>query len=75
MQLDETLVRERAYALWLQDGAVHGRADHYWFQAEHELRAVSEATIVSEPKRVRKDRAKPSTSSKRRSTSNAITTH
>jgi hypothetical protein len=75
MQLDETLVRERAYALWLQDGAVHGRADHYWFQAERELQALSEATMVSEPKTARKGRAKPSMSSKRRSTSNAITTH
>jgi hypothetical protein len=40
MHLDENLVRERAYALWLEDGAVVGRADHYWFRAERELLAA-----------------------------------
>ena len=46
MQLDEALVRERAYALWLDDGAVHGRAEHYWFQAERELKAVVVETLA-----------------------------
>ncbi len=40
MHLDENLVRERAYALWLEDGAVVGRADDYWFKAERELSAA-----------------------------------
>ena len=75
MQLDEALVRERAYALWLHDGAVYGRADHYWFQAEREIRAVSEATIATPSKRVRKGLKKPSMSPKRRSTPNTLATH
>ena len=75
MQLDEALVRERAYALWLHDGAVHGRADHYWFQAEREIRAVSEATTVTQPKSVRNPVKKPSMRPKRRQTPNTIATH
>jgi hypothetical protein len=30
-------VQERAYALWIEEGRVHGRADDYWFRAEREL--------------------------------------
>ena len=40
INLDENLVRDRAYSLWLEDGGVIGRADHYWFKAERELLAT-----------------------------------
>jgi Protein of unknown function (DUF2934) len=33
-------IRERAYALWVEEGCVHGRADDYWLRAERELYAL-----------------------------------
>ena len=30
-------IQERAYALWVEEGCVHGCADDYWFRAEREL--------------------------------------
>jgi hypothetical protein len=34
----EARIRERAYALWVQDGHAHGKADDYWYRAEREIR-------------------------------------
>jgi hypothetical protein len=33
----EDKIRERAYALWEQDGRVHGRADEHWLKASLEV--------------------------------------
>jgi hypothetical protein len=30
-------IQERAYALWLEDGCVDGRAYEHWLRAEREL--------------------------------------
>ena len=35
----EDRVRERAYALWEQDGRLNGRSDDYWRQARSEVEA------------------------------------
>jgi hypothetical protein len=69
MELDETLVRERAYALWLQDGALDGRADHYWYQAEREMQAAIAAKPTTKPKSAGKARRRSTASSKRASSS------
>ena len=34
----EARIRERAYALWVQDGQAQGKADDYWYRAEREIR-------------------------------------
>jgi Protein of unknown function (DUF2934) len=42
--MDHTLednIRKRAYELWIAEGCVHGRGDHYWLAAERELLALS----------------------------------
>jgi hypothetical protein len=39
MPYDEQKLRERAYEFWMQDGCKEGRSDHYWFQAEREIRS------------------------------------
>jgi hypothetical protein len=61
MHLDDSLVRERAYTLWLEDGAVDGRADHYWLKAERELLAavVTAPTQAAGAGRVKKTPRKP----------------
>ena len=33
----EGLIRERAYRIWEEEGAPHGRADEHWRQAEREI--------------------------------------
>ena len=35
--LQETEIRDRAYALWEQDGAPEGREQEFWHRAEREL--------------------------------------
>ncbi|HEX8663917.1 MAG TPA: DUF2934 domain-containing protein [Beijerinckiaceae bacterium] len=42
-------IQERAYALWLEDGCVHGRAREHWLRAEREL---SHAPAVEAKKKV-----------------------
>lgn len=39
----ETRVRERAYALWQQEGGGEGRALDHWSRAEREIAAMQEA--------------------------------
>jgi hypothetical protein len=78
MEFDEAAIRERAYALWQQDGGVHGRADQYWYQAEREIRAASlsstaQPTLAQSKQAPR--RRKTATAPKRRPASNAVTTH
>jgi hypothetical protein len=37
MNMQHEQIQERAYALWIEEGRVHGRADDYWLRAEREL--------------------------------------
>ena len=39
----EARVRERAYALWQQEGGVEGRALDHWSRAEREIAAMQDA--------------------------------
>ena len=43
----ESNIRERAYALWEQDGRRHGRAQEHWYRAERELAAFTAAAKVA----------------------------
>lgn len=51
-------IQERAYALWIEEGCVHGRADDYWFRAERELRHALQDTRA-EPKKAPAKRRAP----------------
>ena len=44
----EAKIRERAYALWLDQGSVHGRDREHWQQAETEI-AKEEAAAQPKP--------------------------
>ena len=35
--MDIQRIQERAYALWLEEGCVDGRAHEHWLRAEREL--------------------------------------
>lgn len=56
----EQKIRERAHAMWEQEGRVHGRADDHWREAERELAGPEEqpsAGADAAPKGTRKRRA------------------
>jgi hypothetical protein len=36
-RLDEDLIRERAYGIWIAEGRPHGRELAHWQRAHHEL--------------------------------------
>jgi hypothetical protein len=36
-RLDERLIRERAYGIWIEEGRPHGRDVAHWQRASHEL--------------------------------------
>jgi hypothetical protein len=36
-RLDERLIRERAYGIWIEEGRPHGRDLAHWQRARHEL--------------------------------------
>lgn len=57
MNLHHERVQERAYALWVEEGCVHGRADDYWFRAERELRHGVQAAPAEPRKAPAKRRA------------------
>ena len=40
MNIHHERIQERAYALWVEEGRVHGLANDYWFRAERELNYV-----------------------------------
>ena len=78
MEFDEAAIRERAYALWQQDGGAHGRADHYWYQAEGEIRAASLSPATAEPKLAQPKKAprrRKTATAPKRPASNIVTTH
>jgi hypothetical protein len=45
----EARIRERAYALWVQDGRAHGKADDYWYVAEREIRGEDAEAAPADP--------------------------
>lgn len=59
MNIDlEDQIRERAYSLWQQEGALEGRALDYWSRAEREMAAMhgtmqraTETTVAKAPKK------------------------
>jgi Protein of unknown function (DUF2934) len=55
----EHVIRERAYALWEQDGRPDGRSLAYWSQAETEIAAGQALADQDEAERVksRRDRS------------------
>jgi hypothetical protein len=67
----EQRVRNRAYALWEQDGGRHGRHDDHWAQAIRDIDAAtasgnktttaSKPRAASKPKAEKKVAAKPAT--------------
>jgi len=78
MEFDEAAIRERAYALWQRDGGVHGRADHYWYQAEGEIRAASLSPPTAEPtlsQPKKAPRRRKIATAPKRPASNTVTTH
>ncbi|WP_108643065.1 DUF2934 domain-containing protein [Fuscovulum blasticum] len=38
-EVNETVIRARAYAIWLREGCPEDAADRHWYQAVHELMA------------------------------------
>jgi hypothetical protein len=46
MTIEHQRIQERAYALWVDEGRAHGRADDYWLRAERELNYVGRTTPV-----------------------------
>lgn len=66
MSLDvEQRIRDRAYAIWLEQGCPDGRDGDHWLQAEREIVAQARAAAVPEPmvkaprKSVKKAKAGP----------------
>ncbi|MFL5166236.1 MAG: DUF2934 domain-containing protein [Microvirga sp.] len=43
MNIHHERIQERAYALWVEDGRIHGRDNDYWFRAERELNYAGKA--------------------------------
>ena len=41
--MDFQRIQERAYALWVEEGYVDGRADEHWLRAERELSYMARA--------------------------------
>ncbi|RYI20590.1 MAG: DUF2934 domain-containing protein [Acetobacteraceae bacterium] len=52
MMIDETTVRERAYAMWEAAGCPEGCEQQHWLQAEEAVRQESAASpVVAAPRR------------------------
>ena len=52
-------IQERAYALWLEDGCVHGRAHEHWLRAERELSHAPAAEAKAKKTAPRKAAERP----------------
>ncbi len=66
MNTHQHQIQERAYALWVQEGGAHGRAEEYWFRAERELNyAVKVAPIEANENSAKKAPVKRRLSPKR----------
>ena len=45
----ESLIRERAYEIWISRGCGDGQADQHWLAAEREILTASTATLSGKP--------------------------
>jgi hypothetical protein len=80
----EQRIRNRAYALWEQDGRRHGRHDDHWAQATRDIDAGAEsgdrttsarkASTPSKPKTEKQVTAKPSAGKAAPASAKAATT-
>ncbi|PTE14295.1 DUF2934 domain-containing protein [Pseudogemmobacter blasticus] len=48
-EVNETVIRARAYAIWLREGCPEDAADRHWYQAVHELMAETGVDPVADP--------------------------
>ncbi|WP_375458065.1 DUF2934 domain-containing protein [uncultured Enterovirga sp.] len=61
------IVRERAYALWVENGRQEGRGEEHWLQVEREIEAETapaEAKSLRKPAKAAAAPAKPAPSEK-----------
>ena len=49
MNIHHERIQERAYALWVEEGRIHGRDNDYWFRAERELNYAGKAAPNAAP--------------------------
>jgi Protein of unknown function (DUF2934) len=65
----EERIRERAYALWLENGCAEGNAEQHWLAAEREVLAMmtAQAPAAGAPvaRKPSKSRATPTTAKPR----------
>jgi hypothetical protein len=45
----QTLIEQRAYALWQREGRPHGRHEEHWHRAAREVEAEEEASLAKAP--------------------------
>ena len=53
----EERIRERAYAIWSDNGRIEGQADQHWLAAEREVLASVTATLPKAPAKKPRSRA------------------
>ena len=58
MKQIDTLIRERAYAIWEREGRPEGRERHHWEQAAREVLAAGEAPRPSAKPKPAKGRSR-----------------
>lgn len=63
----ETVIKERAYHLWVRAGQPHGHDQAHWFQAEHEIHKELQMTAspAIKPKKKAGTQAKTSGAKKK----------
>ena len=49
----EERIKERAYAIWLAEGRVHGKHQDHWHRAEREIAAEEAGGTARRPSRAR----------------------
>jgi hypothetical protein len=47
---DELIIRERAYAIWVEEGQPHGRDAEHWHRAREEVASKSKSKSKSKPR-------------------------
>jgi hypothetical protein len=52
-------IRQRAYAIWLEEGQVDGRDIEHWHEAERQLEAAQQSKTESAPPRKQRASKKP----------------
>lgn len=58
----EEIIRERAYALWIENGCQDGHADAHWLAAQREILAASLGDIGHVNAEAKPARTKPASS-------------